>query len=433
LPTSSELAVVATNLGKRYGLGESIRHDVARDWLADTTARLLGRRASIPARSSPSELWALRGVEFGIERGDVVGVIGRNGAGKSTLLKILTRVTRPTTGSLRGWGRVGSLLELGTGFHPELTGRENVYLSGAVLGMRRAEIVRKFDQIVEFSGIEHMLDTPVKRYSSGMYVRLGFSVAAHLEPDILVLDEVLAVGDAPFQGKCLELVRRLSQEGTTVLLVSHNLGTVTSFCRSGLLLEEGKLAAQGPVEDVVRTYVRSLEAAAEQAPLEERRDRSGDGRVRLNSVGVHATANRSGEIATGEPISFTFAVSCRLPGLDCAFGVYDASGTLVADFTSIESSPLDLSFELPPTPEPDVVVCEVDELLLLPGRYRIDVGLYLLGELEDQVEGAAFFTVGPGAIRGRPVRSETTYGVVQIPHVWRFGKGSPRRSNAPVS
>jgi homopolymeric O-antigen transport system ATP-binding protein len=432
LPTSSELAVVATNLGKRYRLGESIRHDAARDWLADATARLLGRRRRASVRSSPSELWALRGVEFEIERGDVVGVIGRNGAGKSTLLKILTGVTRPTTGSLSGWGRVGSLLELGTGFHPELTGRENVFLSGAVLGMRRAEIVRKFDRIVEFSGIEHMLDTPVKRYSSGMYVRLGFSVAAHLEPDILVLDEVLAVGDAPFQGKCLELVRHLSQEGTTVLLVSHNLGTVASFCRTGLLLEEGKLAAQGSVDDVVRTYVRSLETAAWQA-LEERTDRSGEGRIRLSSVRIDAPGRPTGEIATGESLRFTFAVSRRVPGLDCAFGIYDASGNLVADFTSIESSPLDVVLDLQPASEPAVVVCELDELLLLPGRYRIDVGLYLLGDLQDHVEGAAFFTVGPGAIRGRPVRGEATFGFVQIPHVWKFGDAPARRSGARVS
>jgi lipopolysaccharide transport system ATP-binding protein len=432
LPTSSELAVVATNLGKRYRLGESMRHDAARDWLADTTARLLGRDTGASARSSPSDLWALRGVEFEIERGDVVGVIGRNGAGKSTLLKILTRVTRPTTGSLSGWGRVGSLLELGTGFHPELTGRENVFLSGAVLGMRRAEIVRKFDRIVEFSGIEHMLDTPVKRYSSGMYVRLGFSVAAHLEPDILVLDEVLAVGDAPFQGKCLELVRRLSQEGTTVLLVSHNLGTVASFCRTGLLLEEGKLAAQGSIEDVVRTYVRSLETAAWQA-LEERSDRSGEGRVRLNSVKIEAPGRPSGEIVTGESLRFTFALSRRVPGLDCAFGIYDASGNLIADFTSIESSPLDVVFDLQLAAEPHVVVCELDELLLLPGRYRIDVGLYLSGDLQDHVEGAAFFTVGPGAIRGRPVRGEATFGIVQIPHVWKFGDISARRSGTRVS
>ena len=431
MPTSSELAVVATNLGKRYRLGESMRHDAVRDWLADA-ARLLGRDTRASARSSPSDLWALRGVEFEIERGDVVGVIGHNGAGKSTLLKILTRVTRPTIGSLSGWGRVGSLLELGTGFHPELTGRENVFLSGAVLGMRRAEIVRKFDRIVEFSGIEHMLDTPVKRYSSGMYVRLGFSVAAHLEPDILVLDEVLAVGDAPFQGKCLELVRRLSQEGTTVLLVSHNLGTVASFCRTGLLLEEGKLAAQGSIEDVVRTYVRSLETAAWQT-LEERSDRSGEGRVRLTSVKIEAPGRPSGEIVTGESLRFTFALSTRVPGLDCAFGIYDASGNLIADFTSIESSPLDVVFDLQLAPEPHVVVCELDELLLLPGRYRIDVGLYLSGDLQDHVEGAAFFTVGPGAIRGRPVRGEATFGIVQIPHVWKFGDASARRSGTRVS
>jgi lipopolysaccharide transport system ATP-binding protein len=432
LPTSSEFAVVATNLGKRYRLGESIRHDAARDWLAERTAQLLRARGRASPRSSPSELWALRGVEFEIERGDIVGVIGRNGAGKSTLLKILTRVTKPTTGSLHGWGRVGSLLEIGTGFHPELTGRENILLSGAVLGMRRAEIVRKFDRIVEFSGIEHMLDTPVKRYSSGMYVRLGFSVAAHLEPDILVLDEVLAVGDAPFQGKCLELVRRLSQDGTTVLLVSHNLGTVASFCRSGLLLEEGTLAARGTVEDVMRTYARSLEAAAGRA-LGERPDRSGAGGVRVTSVRIDSPVRPAGEIAAGEPLRFTFGLSKRDPRLDCVFGVYDGFGNLVAEFTSAEWSPLDVPFDRERGPEPDVVVCELDELLLLPGRYRIDVGLYLLGDLQDHVEGAAFFSVGPGAVRGRAVRGEATYGVVQIPHVWTFGKASAHRSGDRVS
>jgi lipopolysaccharide transport system ATP-binding protein len=432
LPTSSEPAVTATNLGKRYRLGESIRHDTARDWIADTSGRLMPRRRRSASRSSSTELWALHGVDFVIERGDVVGVIGRNGAGKSTLLKILTRVTRPTTGSLHGWGRVGSLLEVGTGFHPELTGRENIFLSGAVLGMRRAEIVRKFDRIVEFSGVEHMLDTPVKRYSSGMYVRLGFSVAAHLDPDIFVIDEVLAVGDAPFQGRCLELVRHLSREGTTVLLVSHNLGTVSSFCRSGLLLEGGRLAAQGPVQEVVRTYVRSLEAAATGQTLGERRDRSGEGGIRVTSVRIDAPGRPCGEIATGEPLRFTFGVSRRVPGLDCAFGVYDASSNLVADFTSVEASPLDVPFDPGLGPEPDVVVCELDELLLLPGRYRVDVGLSLMGELQDHVEGAAFFTVGPGSVRGRPVGREATYGLVQLPHVWKFGEVSSRRVGAPL-
>jgi lipopolysaccharide transport system ATP-binding protein len=217
-----------------------------------------------------------------------------------------------------------------------------------------------------------------------------------------------------------------------VLLVTHNLGTVASFCRSGLLLEEGRLAAQGPVKDVVRTYVRSLEAVAGRS-LGERRDRSGEGRVRVTSVRIDAPGRPPGEIATGESLRFTFGVSRRVPGLDCAFGVYDAFGNLVVDFTSVESSPLDVPFDLEPGPEPDVVVCELDELLLLPGRYRIDVGLYLLGDMQDHVEGAAFFSVEPGAVRGRAVRGEATYGVVQIPHVWRFGEASVRRPGARVS
>jgi len=431
LPTSSELAVVATNLGKRYRLGESIRHDVARDWLAGTTARVLGRRGRRPVGSSPTDLWALRGVGFEIERGDVVGVIGRNGAGKSTLLKILTRVTRPTTGSLSGWGRVGSLLELGTGFHPELTGRENVFLSGAVLGMRRAEIVRKFDRIVEFSGIEHMLDTPVKRYSSGMYVRLGFSVAAHLEPDILVLDEVLAVGDAPFQGRCLELVRFLSQEGTTVLLVSHNLSTVASFCRSGLLLEEGRLAAQGPVDDVVRTYVRSLEAAAGRT-LGARRDRSGEGRVTVTSARVLGPDASASSLQAGEPARFDFEVTRCLSGLQCSFTVYDMTGAAVTYFDSGETSPLDVQFEPNTGSQRGTVSCELDELLLLPGRYRVNVALYLEGELQDHVEAAAFFSVAPGAIRGRLVSNGGRHAGIQIPHLWKFEHLPVRQRSAGV-
>jgi lipopolysaccharide transport system ATP-binding protein len=431
LQTSSELAVVARSLGKRYRLGESIRHDTARDWIADTASWLVPRRSRAPRRALPLELWALREVDFEIERGDVVGVIGRNGAGKSTLLKILTRVTRPTTGSLSGWGRVGSLLELGTGFHPELTGRENVFLSGAVLGMRRAEIVRKFDRIVEFSGIEHMLDTPVKRYSSGMYVRLGFSVAAHLEPDILVLDEVLAVGDAPFQGKCLELVRRLSREGTTVLLVSHNLGTVASFCRSGLLLEEGRLAAQGPVKDVVQTYLRSLEAAAGLG-LGERRDRSGEGRVSITSAQVRGSGRSSSSLETGEPATFSFDVTRCLPGLQCSFTVYDKAGAAITYFDSGETSPFDVPFESEMCSWPGTVSCELDELLLLPGRYRVNVALYLEGELQDHVEAAAFFSVARGTIRGRPVPSGSGPGGIQIPHLWKFERLPARQREAGV-
>jgi lipopolysaccharide transport system ATP-binding protein len=290
--------------------------------------------------------------------------------------------------------------------------------------------VRKFDRIVEFSGLEHMLDTPVKRYSSGMYVRLGFSVAAHLEPDILVLDEVLAVGDAPFQGRCLKLVRHLSQEGTTVLLVSHNLGTVVSFCRSGLLLEEGTLAAQGPIEDVVRTYVRSLETAAGQT-LGERRDRSGEGRVSVTSARVLGTEGR-GSLETGEPARFDFEVTRCLPKLQCSFTVYDMTGAAVTYFDSGETSPLDVPFEPETGSRPGTVSCELDELLLLPGRYRLNVALYLEGQLQDHVEAAAFFSVAPGALRGRPVSSAPGNAGIQIPHLWKFEHLPARQRSAGI-
>ena len=211
-------------------------------------------RSSTP---DDTDLWALRDVSFEVKRGEVVGIIGRNGAGKSTLLKILSRITEPTAGSAKIHGRVGSLLEVGTGFHPELTGRENIYLNGAILGMRRAEIERKFDEIVAFAEIERFLDTPVKRYSSGMYVRLAFAVAAHLEPEILLVDEVLAVGDAQFQKKCLGKMGDVAKEGRTVLFVSHNMVAVQTLCQRAFWLDSGQLKAQGEVGTIVTTYLRA--------------------------------------------------------------------------------------------------------------------------------------------------------------------------------
>ncbi len=207
--------------------------------------------------SSTDVIWALRDVSFQVRRGEVIGVIGRNGAGKSTLLKILSRITRPTQGELRMRGRVGSLLEVGTGFHPELTGRENIYLNGAILGMRRAELIRKFDDIVDFAEIDQFLDTPVKHFSSGMYMRLAFSVAAYLEPEILLVDEVLAVGDAAFQKKCLGKMGQVAGEGRTVLFVSHNMGAVRSLCPRSILLAKGNLIDDGPSDDIIRSYLRT--------------------------------------------------------------------------------------------------------------------------------------------------------------------------------
>jgi lipopolysaccharide transport system ATP-binding protein len=248
-----DIAIRIENLSKRYEIGSVKRHDTLRDQITDGLKMLFrnnGRR-----RQRKASMWALKDISFEINHGEVVGIIGRNGAGKSTLLKILSRITEPTSGHAEIHGRVGSLLEVGTGFHQELTGRENIYLNGAILGMKKNEIHRKFDQIVDFAGIENFIDTPVKRYSSGMYVRLAFSVAAHLEPDVLIVDEVLSVGDMAFQKKCVGKMGDVHRQGCTVLFVSHNLGLVKSLCSRSLLLESGVLKMDGPSSPVVECYI----------------------------------------------------------------------------------------------------------------------------------------------------------------------------------
>ncbi|HEU5395849.1 MAG TPA: ABC transporter ATP-binding protein, partial [Verrucomicrobiae bacterium] len=253
----SDSIVTVENVSKRYRIGHAnngdwgLRHAIERivrnpiQWWKSRKIRT-------------EDFWALRDVSFSVKTGEVVGIIGRNGAGKSTLLKILSRITEPTTGRITIRGRVASLLEVGTGFHPELTGRENIYLNGAILGMSRSEIKRKFDEIVAFSEVDKFLDTPVKRYSSGMYVRLAFAVAAHLEPEILIVDEVLAVGDAQFQKKCIGKMQDVAtREGRTVLFVSHNMGSLVQFCERGIPLEHGSVAAEGPIDVVVKNYFSS--------------------------------------------------------------------------------------------------------------------------------------------------------------------------------
>lgn len=256
----SELAIKVENLGKRYQIGAlARRNDTLRDQLADMgnqmTSRLRRRAMSADDPASENEVWALKDVSFEVQRGQVLGVIGRNGAGKSTLLKLLSRVTEPTVGEIEIHGRVGSLLEVGTGFHPELTGRENIYLNGAILGMKRTEIESKFDEIVAFSEVEQFIDTPVKRYSSGMYLRLAFAVAAHLEPEILVVDEVLAVGDAEFQRKCLGKMGDVAQQGRTVMFVSHNMSAILRLTQESIVLEKGHLALRAPSAEAVDYYL----------------------------------------------------------------------------------------------------------------------------------------------------------------------------------
>jgi lipopolysaccharide transport system ATP-binding protein len=286
------IAVRATGVGKRYQLGQArgmSRYRSLRDDLQGVVARL-GRR---PGGQADRTLWALRDVSFTLREGETVGIIGRNGAGKSTLLKILARITAPTTGRVTLHGRVGSLLEVGTGFHPELTGRENILLMGAISGMRKTEILRKFDQIIEFSGVERFLDTPVKRYSSGMFTRLAFSVAAYLEPEILLVDEVLAVGDAQFQKKCLGRMAELGSSGRSVLFVSHSMPSVLRLCPRVILLDQGGVLADGPASEVVKVYLDAgLGSAAERtwASLDVA---PGDDVARLRAVRVRT---ESGEV-----------------------------------------------------------------------------------------------------------------------------------------
>ncbi len=312
----SSTAIQVENLGKEYRIGGQQKSfntlgEQVTDLFVSPFRRMgkLLRGQATGAAELDEKFWALQDVSFAIKRGEAVGIIGRNGAGKSTLLKVLSRITDPTVGQAVIRGRVGSLLEVGTGFHPELTGRENVFLNGAILGMRKAEIARKFDEIVAFAEIEKFINTPVKHYSSGMYVRLAFSVAAHLEPEVLLVDEVLAVGDLAFQKKCLGKMDDVTQEGRTVLFVSHNMALIQTLCQRGIFLQNGKVAADGTVTEAVGAYLKTLEQVESQ-DLAHRTDRQGSGQIRLIGIDV---LNGSGEpatsLVTGKPARFIFHLS----------------------------------------------------------------------------------------------------------------------------
>jgi lipopolysaccharide transport system ATP-binding protein len=421
------IAIDKVSKSYRIGTRRANGYQTLRDTLAEAASaswRKLGglaRRFSGP-RSEPASgeaagsIWALREVSFGVRPGEVVGLIGRNGAGKSTLLKILSQIVEPTDGRVELRGRIGSLLEVGTGFHPELTGRENIYLNGAILGMKRHEITRKFDEIVAFAGVEKFLETPVKRYSSGMYVRLAFAVAAHLEPEVLLVDEVLAVGDVEFQKKCLGKLHDVGKEGRTVLFVSHNLAALQTLCRRGVVLRDGQVYADDSIDGAIRTYLQSIEQNAFQK-LSDRTDRAGQGKIKLVDVEIHSSEEGiSTTLATGRPARFLFHVNGVQPGLSCIFTIYDQRGLPVAHFNSAVHSPEDTQ----DTAIGSQLLCELDELPLYPGRYRINVAIRLGVELQDHVEGARFFDVEQGAFRGRPTPSTPGYGNVCLHHRWKL-------------
>jgi len=418
--------ITVEGLSKRYRLG-------ARRQRFRTLREALSEAAS-PARwtrgraGQGEELWALRDVSFTVAPGDIVGIIGPNGAGKSTLLKILTRITEPTEGWAEIRGRVGSLLEVGTGFHPELTGRENVYLNGAVLGMRRTEIQRRFDEIVDFAEVESFLDTPVKRYSSGMAVRLAFSVAAHLDPEVLLVDEVLAVGDAAFQRKCLGKMDDVARDGRTVLFVSHNMAVVQAFCRRGIVIRSGRLRLDGTASEAVSAYLRGLERAG-QSDLADRADRRGWNQAIVRGIEITgADGLPEGTLMTGGPARFTFRVTEVQQQMSLSFAIVNVLGQPVARLSSAHPADQDVV-----TADSGDFHCEITALPLVPGRYRVDLALRGAGHLQDALEGAAFFDVEAGVFDGRGVAADDVDGSVFIPHRWstpqeRGSTGRPPRA-----
>jgi lipopolysaccharide transport system ATP-binding protein len=413
-----EIAIKAEGLGKNYMLGLNAAYGSLREAISEAGRRTVGRLVGRGEKPEVDVLWALKDVSFEVERGEAIGLIGHNGAGKSTMLKLLSRIAEPSTGYAEVTGRVGSLLEVGTGFHPELTGRENVFLNGAILGMRRNEIRKRFDEIVEFANMERFLDTPVKRYSSGMQVRLAFAVAAHLEPEILLVDEVLAVGDAAFQRKSLTKMAEVARAGSTVIFVSHNLATIQALCQRAILLERGTVVTDAPVEEAVTGYLRALERAASD-DLETRTDR--DGRAWLESkvkrLAVYdGDSDEADVVVGGRGARIVVEVTEVLPTMECSLTILNSLGHPITTLDSELSSPAD-SRDSESGPR---IECRVDSLPLIPGRYRIDVLLRGRQEIQDGLQAAAYFDVEPGVIDGRPMPAIGADGDVVLPHTWQL-------------
>lgn len=383
----NDLAIRATGLGKSYRLAHAAgSYRTLQEDVLSLPQRLW---RSLRRPESHETAWVLRDVSFEVRRGEVLGLIGRNGAGKSTLLKILSRITEPTTGQAQLYGRVGSLLEVGSGFHPELTGRENIFLSGAILGMSRAEIARHFDEIVAFADVERFLDTAAKHFSSGMYMRLAFAVAAHLQTEILLLDEVLAVGDAEFQKKCLGVVEGIAGSGRTVLFVSHNLGAVESLCSRTIVLDRGQIAGDGPSAQMVARYLQTA-AAHEPAPLSERRDRKGDGRLRFVRFEVIAkeALPRTGQ---GVTLRLHYQLEAPLTNLSFAVGLTGPGGSYELVFSSEETGR-----NLARLERSGFVDCQIAALPLSGGSFGVNLYCAANGVLADNVINAAALVVDDG-------------------------------------
>lgn len=407
------------NLSKLYRLGTISRRNLCEDASAWWQTSVLGRPDPRPkwdansANEEPRYLWSLRDVSFSVDAGEVIGIIGRNGAGKSTLLKIMSRITAPTAGRIMLRGRLASLLEIGTGFHPELTGRENVYLNGGILGMQQAEIAKQFDEIVAFAEIDEYIDTPVKRYSSGMHARLAFSVAAHLTADILVIDEVLAVGDIAFQKKCLSKMGDAGETGRTILFVSHRMDHVTSLCRRSLVLQGGHLRFDGPTMEAMSRYYAMFETEDREA-LRARTDRFGHGSVRVvDAWAVNGRGDRTETLVTGDDVRFCLLIENQgvkpVNDIVAEINIYSFGNILTATFSTQQGGGAPFNVH-----KLTQVEFAVSRLILNAGHFSISCRIHSAdGEDEDVIENAIPLVIDYGDFHGI---GQSSGGFISIPH-----------------
>jgi lipopolysaccharide transport system ATP-binding protein len=417
----SEITIKVKDISKEYRIGETNEFRTMRENITKAVSGGMKKlfsgfdrngnnpRAVKQIEQKENFFWSLKDVSFNVSHGEIVGIVGRNGAGKSTLLKIITGITEPTEGRIDIYGRIASLLEVGTGFHLELTGRENIYLNGAILGMKKREINRKFDEILDFSEVEQFIDTPVKYYSSGMRVRLGFSVAAHLEPEILLIDEVLAVGDAAFQKKCLGKLNNVAaSEGRTVLFVSHDMTAILSLCQRAVLLESGQLVAEGSTDEIVQTYMQSLNTTYD-TPLEDRLDRYGDKSVMVKSL-------RMENVESGKPIksgsNFKIVVEyasdkpVRYPKIIIKIRDFRTRMNIVRLDSEVKSGLPEL------LPASGKITCVIEDLYVTPGRCAVDIEFIRGITSADRIEHAGYFDVETEDVYGSgklPTREQSVY------------------------
>ena len=397
----SDIAIKIEGLSKQYRLGQvgtgTISHDLNRWWHKvrgkEDPYLKIGETNDRTSKGKSEYVWALKDIDFEVKKGEVLGIIGKNGAGKSTLLKLLSKVTAPTEGFIKANGRIASLLEVGTGFHPEMTGRENIYMNGTIMGMTKPEITSKLEEIVDFAGIERYLDTPAKRYSSGMTVRLGFSIAAHLEPEILIVDEVLAVGDAEFQKKAIGKMKEVSEgQGRTVLFVSHNMASIRNLCTKTLVMANGKVQFQGGLEEGIGNYLLEAQKKS-QVDLNKRTDRKGNGKLRFSEVILEdSNGNALQSICTGMNMAFKlkFKADSNIENLIFRIQILDKDSSIISTLNNFHSSKVIKSMN------EDFIRCEIPRLPLLDGHYTLNLQCLENMNVADEIEDAARLVVEEG-------------------------------------